>query len=324
MLPSSCYAAPHPLRAARAACDDISACATLQHPMHATLSSAPALQGVEPTPHAPGLQSTSLTLFTTSFPNNRHHAPPAAATKMLDLSTQLQQPEWAAPRAERVDDCPRAKAGLLAPHNVTLPPQHAARRRDPGKLLLERANGGGCDVLSNGPRTAPTIYSLCRIGAMMAASMLLVLSCCPARAQPVPSSYSARAQLVHSPCPAHGQSVLSLCSARAQLSPGVSNTVDGLSATFEEDEGSEADEFAYMASGRAAATGVAGSISDEALCWNCLGWGHTKNGNPPCPSARLTRKAALMRGHKRDLGFYGTAEMAALAYARAMAHQVRN
>ena len=120
--------------------------------------------------------------------------------------------------------------------------------------------------------------------------MLLVLSCCPARAQPVPSSYSARAQLVHSPCPAHGQSVLSLCSARAQLSPGVSNTVDGLSATFEEDEGSEADEFAYMASGRAAATGVAGSISDEALCWNCLGWGHTKNGNPPCPSARRFRK----------------------------------
>ena len=217
MLPSSCYAAPHPLRAARAACDDVSACATLQHPMHATLSSAPALQGIEPTPHAPGLQSTSLTLFTTSFPNNRHHAPPAAATKMLDLSTQLQQPEWAAPRAERVDDCPRAKAGLLAPHNVTLPPQHAARRRDPGKLLLERANGGGCDVLSNGPRTAPTIYSLCRIGAMMAASMLLVLSCCPARAQPVPSSYSARAQLVHSPCPAHAQSVLSLCSACAQL-----------------------------------------------------------------------------------------------------------
>ena len=93
------------------------------------------------------------------------------------------------------------------------------------------------------------------------------------------------------------QELWSVCAQRNQIAfkpkmtaTGVSNTVDGFSATFEEDEGSEADEFAYMTSGRAAATGAAGSISDEALCWNCLGWGHTKNGNPPCPSARRFRK----------------------------------
>ena len=40
--------------------------------------------------------------------------------------------------------------------------------------------------------------------------------------------------------------------------------------------------------------------------------------------ARLNRREAQMRGQKRDLGYFETAETAALAYARAMAHQVQN
>ena len=99
---------------------------------------------------------------------------------------------------------------------------------------------------------------------------------------------------------------------------GTSNSLNGFKLSLGDDDDLET----YVASGYSlsAAGSTGASVANEPLCWNCLGFGHTKNdaaGNNVCPSERKFRKitdaalvlsskaTALNRGQPRGRGGMG-------------------
>ena len=98
------------------------------------------------------------------------------------------------------------------------------------------------------------------------------------------------------------------------ISTGTSNSLNGFKLSLGAD-----DEETYVMNGYAlsSAASTGASVANEALCWNCFGFGHTKNdgqGNNMCPSERRFRKisdaalvlnskaTALNRGQPRGRG----------------------